>query len=108
MLRKNKLVEGRRTNIYISKQIAETLHQEAEYTNLKGLDDKYFRDLILSALKQHSSLRRKDFNKLLVSKLPSSLNEKQKANKVEYLLRQLRKSGKIASDKHKIWHLADS
>lgn len=108
MLRKNKLVEGRRPNIYISKQIAETLHQEAEYTNLKGLDDKYYRDLILSALKQHSSLRRKDFNKLLVSKLPSSLNEKQKANKVEYLLRQLRKSGKIASDKHKIWHLADS
>lgn len=104
-LRKEKLVEGRKGNLYISKNIAKVTHQEAEYTDLKGLDDQYYRDFIIKALHQHGSLRRSDFNKLLLTKLPSILNDKQKTNKIDYLLRKLRSEGLIHADEHKIWHL---
>lgn len=107
-LRKEKLIEGRKPNLYISKSIAKVTHQEAEYTDMKGFDDKYYRDLIVQALQEHKELKRADFNRLLLSKLPAVLNDKQKANKIEYLLKQLRKNGKIKSDAHKVWRLANT
>lgn len=106
-LRKEKLIEGRKPNLYISKSIAKVTHQEAEYTDMKGFDDKYYRDLIVQALQEHKELKRADFNRLLLSKLPAALNDKQKANKIDYLLKQLRKNGKIKSDAHKVWRLAN-
>lgn len=104
-LRKEKLIEGRRPNLYVSKRIAKTLHKEAEYTKLKGFDDKYYRDLIVEALKQHRSLRRADFNRLLFDKLPSILNDEQKKNKTDNLLRSLRENKLIYADEHRNWHL---
>lgn len=107
-LRKEKLIEGRKPNLYISKRIAKATHQEAEYTDMRGFDDKYYRDLIVQALQEHKELKRADFNRLLLSKLPAVLNDKQKANKIEYLLKQLRKNGKIKSDAHKVWRLSNT
>lgn len=107
-LRKEKLIEGRKPNLFISKSIAKVTHQEAEYTDMRGFDDKYYRDLIVQALQEHKELKRADFNRLLLEKLPSVLNEKQKANKIEYLLKQLRKKGRIESDSHKVWHLVNT
>ena len=87
-LRDQKLVEGRSPNVIISRKIARITHQEAEYTDLSGFDDQWYRDLILKALKDHGKLRRADFNKLLVPKLPGVLSAAQKKNRIDGLLRE--------------------
>ena len=104
-LRKEKLIEGRKGSLFIGKRVAKATHQEAEYIDMKGFDDQYYRDLIVKALSEHGNLKRADFDKLLLSKLPKSLNPKQKTNKIDHLLRSLRSIGKIFADEHRIWHL---
>lgn len=104
-LRKLKLIEGRKPNVFISQRIAGITHQEAEYTDMKGLDDKYYQDLIIEALTQHGKLKRADIDKLLLNKLPSILNESQKSNKIDNLLRHLRSTGRIAVGQQKYWQL---
>jgi ATP-dependent DNA helicase RecG len=108
MLRKAKLIEGKKPNLYISKQIAKATHQEAEYTNMKGFDDQYYRDLIVKALHEHNKMKRVGFNRLLMSKLSSSLNDKQKGNKIDYLLKYLRKNGVIYVGKDRYWYLTEN
>lgn len=105
-LRKLKLIEGRKPNIHISKKVAQAAHQEVQYTDMKGFDDQYYKDLIVKALTEHRSLKRLDFDKLIINKLPSILSETQKKNKVGNLLKMLRISGIIYSDEHRIWHLS--
>lgn len=105
-LRKQKLVEGRSPNLIISRKVAGLTHQEAEYTDLSGFDDQWYRDLILRALKEHCKLRRADFDKLLIPKLPGRLSATQKRNKVGNLLTSLRVEGKILVGENKFWYLA--
>ena len=104
-LREQKLVEGKSPNIIISRKVARILHQEAEYTDLSGFDDQWYRDLILKALKEHGKLRRADFDKLLVPKLPGVLSTAQKKNRIDRLLRELRSKGLIEAGKDRIWRL---
>lgn len=105
-LRKLKLIEGRKPNIHISKKVAQAAHQQVQYTDMKGFEDQYYKDLIVKALTEHKSLKRLDFDKLIINKLPSILSEAQKKNKVGNLLKMLRMSGIIYSDEHRIWHLS--
>lgn len=104
-LRKKKLIEGRKPNFYISKSIAEALGKEADYVNMRGLDDEYYCDLIKKALATHHTLKRNDFNKLLIGKLPNSLSEDQKIKKVSNLLSKLKHKGDIYVDSERNWHL---
>ena len=104
-LRKQKLVEGRSPNVIVSRKIAGITHQEAEYTDLSGFDDQWYRDLIVKALKDHRQLRRTDFNKLLIPKLPGVLSSAQKKNRIDRLLRELRTKGLIVAGKDRIWRL---
>ena len=106
-LRKRKLVEGRKSSLYFAKSVARAINQEVEYTTLKGFDDQYYRDLIVKALKEHHRLRRTDINRLLINKLPAALNDKQKNNKIDYLLKLLRKGGDIYVDEDRFWRLTE-
>ena len=104
-LRDQKLIEGRSPNVIISRKVAGLTHQEAEYTDLKGFDDQWYRDLILKALRDHGELRRANFNKLLIPKLPGILSASQKKNRIDRLLRELRSNGLIIAGKDRIWRL---
>lgn len=104
-LRAQKLIEGRNPNVIISRKVAGITHQEAEYTDLSGFDDQWYRDLIIKALKDHSKLRRADFDKLLIPKLPGILSESQKKSKVGNLLTSLRVEGKIYVGENRCWYL---
>lgn len=106
-LRDLKLVEGRSPKIIISRKVARILHQEAEYTDLSGFDDQWYRDLILKALKDHGKLRRADFDKLLIPKLPGVLSEPQKKSKVGNLLTSLRVEGRIHVGEKRYWYLTE-
>lgn len=106
-LRAQKLIEGRSPNVIISRKVARITHQEAEYTDLSGFDDQWYRDLITKALKDHGKLRRADFDKLLIPKLPGILSEPQKKSKVGNLLTSLRVEGKIYVGENRCWYLTE-
>lgn len=104
-LRKQHLLEGRKNCLMVAKEVAQVTDQKAQYSKNKGLDDTYYRDLILAALKQHGRLSRPEINELLLSKLPDALSEKQKETKITTLLTYLRKGGKIKTGEKKKWML---
>ena len=104
-LKKMNLIEGRYPHIIISRRIAQLTNMEAEYTDLKGFDDDYYKDLIIKSISDHNKLRRDKIDKLLFGKLPNALNNSQKKNHIDYLLKCLRKAGKIHVGPNKNWEL---
>ena len=102
-LRKRKLVEGRKNALYIAKTVASNIGKKADYTKNKGLDDKYYRDLLSNFIKQHKKVSRKDVDDLLLTKLPDALTEKQKMTKIGHLLSALKKAGTICLGEKKMW-----
>ena len=111
LLRDKKLIEGRKPNFIIAKEVLQTAGMKAEYTKNKGMNNQYYRDLVITALKQHTTLTRKDVNDLLFDKLPDYMNEKQKMIKIANILGYLRMNNIIinnGSDSHPVWKLLDN
>lgn len=104
-LRELNLIEGRHPHIIISRKVAQLTDMEAEYSDLKGFDDDYYRDLILKSISDHKKLRRSKIDKLLYGKLPAALDDRQKKNHIDYLLKSLRKAGKIHVGDNKNWEI---
>lgn len=88
LLRKNKLIEGRYPNIYVSKSISEIVDDKISYINNSGFDDKYYKDLVLKYIYDFGSITKADLDKLLMSKLPNSLDDVQKKRKIKYLVNE--------------------
>lgn len=57
-------------------------------TKHKGLDDKKCEALLLDSLKDHGSLTKPEIVRLLWDVLPDQLDNKQKNNKLDYLLKK--------------------
>lgn len=98
MLRKRKLIEGRLPHIYVAKNIAQVTGQKVEYSKHKGLADKKCEALLLESLNDHNTLSKQEIVRLLWDVLPDQLTDKQKMNKIEYLLKRLRTSGDIKNE----------
>lgn len=107
-LRKRKLVEGRKNALYVAKTVASNIGKKADYTKNKGLDDKYYKDLLSKFIKQHKKVSRKDVDELLLTKLPEALTEKQKITKIGHLLSALKKAGVIRLGEKKMWEYIGS
>ncbi len=91
-----RLIEGRRPNYYVSEKVADLTKEKATYIKNKGLDDAYYKDLILGLLKKFKTAKRSDIDELLMSKLPAILNPTQKKSKITNLIYALSaKEGKI-------------
>ena len=71
-------------------RIAKSIEDQAGYIKNKGLDDPYYKTLIIEYLKQYSKANRKEIDKLLWDKLPDSLSDDQKKHKVHNLLTALK------------------
>ena len=91
LLRKDKLIEGRKPNFYVSAHIAEATGDKVQYIKNRSFDDRYFKDLILEYLKTFGSASKEDIDNLIVDKLPDALDKKQKENKVRNLVYSLSK-----------------
>jgi ATP-dependent DNA helicase RecG len=105
-LRKQKLVEGRTPNYFVSASIAQATGQKASYSKNKAFEKPYYLDLIIKSIKEHGFLERSDVDELLWNKLPEWMGEKQKKIKITNLLAELRSNGKIrneGSDKTPKW-----
>ena len=97
-LRKDNLIEGRYPNIYISSDIAKITGAKEEYVYNSGLENDFYKEMIIKYLNEYGSASRKEMVALLNDKLPKSLNDKNKISRVRYLLDVLKKEGKIYND----------
>jgi len=97
-LKNKKLIEGRKPNYYIGIRIAQKTGKRAEYSKNKGFDKCYYMDFIKMAIKEHSSLDRRDVDELLWKKLPDWMSDKQKKTKINHLLTELSTKKIIKND----------
>jgi ATP-dependent DNA helicase RecG len=86
ILKKNKLIEGRYPNIFVSSKVEEITDEKAKYIKNKGLDDSYYKQLILEMLKKNKGTTKKEIAGLLINKLLDILSAEQKNAKVKNLL----------------------
>lgn len=93
VLRKAKLIEGRKPNFFVSAHIADATDTRTEYTRNKGLDDHYYKTFVLQHIQKFKSVPASEVRALLLDKLPNSLTEQQKFAKVKNLLTALRING---------------
>lgn len=87
-LRKNKLIEGRYPNIYVSKGISEIVNDRVSYTKNSGFNDQYYKDFVIKHIKNFGSISKKELDELLMDKLPGHLNIEQKKRKIKYLVNE--------------------
>ena len=97
-LRKKSLIEGRKNSYIITADVARYAEQQAEYMQMRGLDDMHYQSLIMEYLKTFERGRLGDFDKMLANKLPQVLNDKQRKNKVRNLLQKMRRDGLVVSE----------
>lgn len=89
------LVEGRYPSLLISARVAKATGQEARHIRERGLNNKYYCDMILELIREHEPVNREAINMLLFDKLPEVLSESQKKTKVHNLLSGLSRKGLI-------------
>ena len=106
-LRSKKLIEGRKPNFFLSRELAQATGQKGYYMRQRGIDDEYCRKIILDYLNNFRKAKRTDFEKVLLDKLPDVLNAQQKKNKIKNNLQRLRIEGVIKIDKGKHWILTE-
>ena len=97
-LRKKSLIEGRKNSYIIAADVAKHTEQQAEYMQMRGLDDMHYQSLIVEYLKTFERGRLADFDKMLANKLPQVLDDKQRKNKVRKLLQKMRRDGLVVSE----------
>jgi len=93
-LKKQKLVEGRYPNIFVTSKIASITGDKTTYIKNRAFDKDYYKKLIIEYLSEYHSASREDIDKLLLNKLPDVLNEKQRLNKIKNLLSELSQKDK--------------
>jgi ATP-dependent DNA helicase RecG len=91
LLRKEKLIEGRNPNYFISASVAKVIGKEADYIKNRAFDKTYYKDLIIQYLKKYKKAGREDIDKLIMDKLSNTLSEEQKRTKIRNLLYEMSK-----------------
>ncbi len=97
-LRKMKLIEGKMLSLYLASNVALLLDEQDRYIKNKAFDNQYYKDLIVSYLKEFKKAQKKDIVKLVTPKLSDVLDDSQKEYKVQYLLRSLKNDKIIILD----------
>jgi len=97
-LRRMRMIEGKMPKLYLSSTVASMLDEQDQYIKNKAFDDQYYKDLIVSYLKEFGNAQKKDIMKLVGPKLSEVLDNKQKDNKVQNLLKALKRDGVITVD----------
>jgi len=96
-LRARGLVEGRLSRLAVSAGVAAITGGEVDHVNRRGLDDDYFKALVLKLLALGPQPRRK-IDGLLLPKLPGHLEtDLQRQGYVRRLLREMRQAGAIVN-----------
>ncbi len=84
-LRKQKLIEGRKTKFYLAYKAIKAVDNEelkAEYISNRSFDDNHFKKMIVQYLRRFGKAKRNTIDKLIIPKLSAVLSDDQKKNKV--------------------------
>jgi len=107
-LRSLDLIEGRFPNLYVSSSVAKITGDMGDYIKNRAFDDDYYRDMIISFIKEYGKASRKEIDALLLDKLSAVLSKDQKKKKISNLLHRMNDKKKImnvGSKKQPIWVL---
>ncbi len=94
MLKKEKLIEGRKPNYFVAASVAAATDEKAAYIKNKAFDKPYYKNLIIEFLNKYHKASRTEIDELLMDKLSNVLSEKQKRTKIRNLLYEMSKKEK--------------
>lgn len=94
-LKKKKLIEGRRPNLFVSAKVAVATDTKIDYIKRRGIDKEYSKKLVLDYLAKFKEANRQEINRLLMDKLSDSLSEDQKESRIRNLLQEMRVENSI-------------
>lgn len=77
-LREMKPVEGRYPNLYVAAEIAAITGDKKTYIKNRAFDNKHYKELVISFIRQYGATSRKAIDNLLLDKLSDALDEVQK------------------------------
>jgi len=97
-LKAMKVIEGRYPNLYVSSWVADATGEKARHIRDGGLDNKYYKDLLLKLIAEHGPVNRKEIDELLWEKLPEVLSERQKKDKIHNLISYLAAKERIRNE----------
>lgn len=89
------LVEGRYPNVLVASALAKATGNAGRHIRERGLDKQYYVALILTLVGEHGPVGRKELDDLLLPKLPDRMSEEQKRRKVNNLMQELRRAGRV-------------
>lgn len=92
LLRKAKLIEGRKPNFFVSAVVAKVTNTQNQYVLNKGFDDDHYKRTILKRLRLGPATG-DQLRQLVLDKLPAVLSDKEKETKVKNLRTALRLRG---------------
>jgi ATP-dependent DNA helicase RecG len=102
-LRAQRLIEGRRPNLFVSAKIAAATGDKAAYIRNRAFDKPHYKKMVVAYLNKFGEATRADFNELLVGKLSDALEPNQKTRFVGNLLQEMKNDGEIAPDGTSRW-----
>jgi len=109
ILKKQKLIEGRYPNVFVSSKVAVATGEKATYIKNRAFDKNFYKQLIIDFIKQYSAASRKDIDELLMDKLPNILDEDQKRKKISNIINEMSRKDKSikngGSDRKPGWTL---
>lgn len=108
-LKQQKLIEGRRPNIFIAAKIAAATGDKAMYIKHRGLDKKHYQELVISFLEKFGPSKKEDLAKFLLEKISDALSLEQKNNRIRNLLQEMRRNGGLECEGYgpaAIWQIA--
>ncbi len=92
------LVEGRFPSVMVSAGVARATGDAGRHIRERGFSKQYYVDLVLALVREHGPVGRREVDQVLVPKLPDRLTEDQKRSRVNNLLQELRRAGRIANE----------
>lgn len=110
-LKKRRLVEGRRTNLYVAASLAVAADAKAEFIKNRAFDKEHYRKMVVAYIESFGEASLDDMRKLLVAKLSDALSDGQKQDFVRNLLQAMRREGVLTAVGHgrtARWALAKS
>jgi len=91
VLKKKRLIEGRRPNLFVSAEVAAATETKADYIKKRAFEKQHYIKMIESYLKKFQVATRVDFDNLILEKLSDALTSEQKKNLVTNLLQEMRR-----------------
>jgi len=112
LLKRRKLIEGRRPNLFVAASVAKAVGQQAAYIRNRGLDKAHYKGLVLAFLRKYRQATPVQLDELLLDKLPEVLDATQKKNKIRNLLQEMAKKDATVRNargrgNHALWVLND-